>query len=118
MPNGCSLLDSADAARDRSSLFEVFSSKEITSLTSKQPNVSVPVLSNAIVSTLPIFSRASPDLIMTPRFVACPIAAIIAVGVASTKAHGQNTTRTVTARIISFVTKPEIMAIIRATGTR
>ena len=57
----------------------------------------MPVLSKAIVSTFPIFSSASPDLIITPCFVACPIAAIIAVGVASTRAQGQNTTSTVTA---------------------
>ena len=40
------------------------------------PKVKVPVLSKAIVSTFPIFSSASPDLIITPCFVACPIAAI------------------------------------------
>ena len=35
--------------------------------------------------------------------VQLPIAAIIAVGVANTNAHGQNTTKIVTARIISPV---------------
>ena len=38
-----------------------------------------------------------------PRRVALPIAAMIAVGVASTSAQGQNTTRIVTARMISPV---------------
>ena len=95
----------------------MFSSNEIISLTSNLPYVNVPVLSKAIVSTFPIFSNASPDLIITPCFVACPIAAIIAVGVANTNAQGQNTTRTVTARTIFCVINPVITAITNATGT-
>ena len=87
------------------------------SFTTRFPFVSVPVLSKAMVSTLPIRSKASPDLIITPCFVACPIAAIIAVGVASTNAQGQNTTRTVTARTMSLVTINAIIAINNATGT-
>ena len=54
---------------------------------------------------------------MTPCFVACPIAAIIAVGVASTSAQGQNTTSTVTARTISLVIISVAIAISSATGT-
>ena len=44
-------------------------------------------------------SRASPSRTRKPCLVAFPIAAIMAVGVASTRAQGQNTTRMVTARI-------------------
>ena len=40
---------------------------------------------------------------MTPRFVACPIAAMIAVGVAKTSAHGQKTTIKVTAMMMFAV---------------
>ena len=46
-----------------------------------------------------------------------PIAAIIAVGVASTNAHGQNTTKIVTALIISFVIKPVSAAAVKAITT-
>ena len=47
-----------------------------------------------------------------------PIAAIMAVGVASTKAHGQNTTKTVTAFTIFPVNIYAHIAISKATGTR
>ena len=55
---------------------------------------------------------------MTPCFVACPIAAITAVGVANTNAHGQNTTSTVTPTIILPVTIYPIQAINNAIGTK
>ena len=44
--------------------------------------------------------------------------AIIAVGVASTSAHGQKTTRTVTATWTFPFTLPAIIARSKATGTR
>ena len=87
------------------------------SLTFRVPQVSVPVLSKAIRFVFPIFSSASPDLMITPCLVACPMAAMMAVGVASTSAQGQNTTRTVTALTRSCVSTPPIIAISRAAGT-
>ena len=62
-------------------------------------------------------SNASPCRTRKPCFVALPIAAIIAVGVASTKAHGQNTTRIVTALIICPVTSQVITAALNAITT-
>ena len=44
-----------------------------------------------------------PSLTKMPTLVKFPIEAIIAVGVAKINAHGQNTTKIVTARIISPV---------------
>ena len=52
-----------------------------------------------------------------PYFVALPMPAMIAVGVASTKAQGQKTTRIVTARIISPVKNHVIPAEMRAMAT-
>ena len=63
----------------------------------------MPVLSNVIFVTAASLSRASPSRTRKPCFVAFPMAAMIAVGVASTSAQGQNTTRMVTARMISSV---------------
>ena len=97
-------MPSAEAAKVSSSISVRELLKGIISLTASFPKVKVPVLSKAIVSTFPIASRASPDLIIIPCFVACPIAAIIAVGVANTSAQGQNTTSTVTEDIIFPVT--------------
>ena len=56
--------------------------------------------------TLASRSSASPSRTRKPCFVALPMAAMMAVGVASTSAQGQKTTRMVTARIISPVTSP------------
>ena len=88
-----------------------------TAVTCGVPYVNVPVLSNVILVTLDKRSSASPSRTKKPCFVALPIAAIIAVGVASTNAQGQNTTKIVTARI----TCPEIsqvkMAAVSATTT-
>ena len=70
-----------------------------------------------MVFNSPKFSRASPDLISIPCFVAWPIAAITAVGVANIKAHGQNTTKTVTPLSIFPVATHAAAAIIKATGT-
>ena len=87
------------------------------SLTDGLPKVKVPVLSNAAQLTFPIFSNAAPDFTMTPYFAACPIAAITDVGVANTSAQGQNTTSTVTARVMSPVNKYVATAITKAEGT-
>lgn len=63
----------------------------------------MPVLSKIKVSTFPIISRAAPDLIKIPFLEADVMAEITEIGVAKTKAHGQNTTNTVTARMASPV---------------
>ena len=54
---------------------------------------------------------------MTPCLVAWPMAAIMAVGVASTRAQGQNTTSTVTAVMIFWLNRYAKMAMSSATGT-
>ena len=97
LPRGCSDDASAEAAIARSR------SSPTASLTSGFPFVMVPVLSKAIISVAAKRSRASPSFIRKPCFEALPIAAMIAVGVASTREHGQNTTRIVTALMISPV---------------
>ncbi|MPM97895.1 hypothetical protein SDC9_145075 [bioreactor metagenome] len=61
------------------------------------PSVSVPVLSNTMVSSLCALSRASPPFIRTPFSAPLPVPTIIAAGVASPTAHGQEITRTVIA---------------------
>ena len=81
------------------------------------PNVRVPVLSNAMRVILDSRSNASPSRTRNPCRVALPMAAMMAVGVASTKAQGQNTTRMVTARMISPVTNQVMAALVRATTT-
>ena len=110
-------MDSAEAVSVSSSSLLMVLSNDRISLTCSFPRVRVPVLSKAMAFTFPIFSRTSPDLIIMPRFVAWPMAAIIAVGVARTRAQGQNTTRIVTERTISWVIIPAIAAVSIARGT-
>ena len=59
--------------------------------------VIVPVLSRAMISTLPASSRASLVLNRIPCFAPTPLPTIMATGVASPKAHGQEMTNTVMA---------------------
>ena len=99
LANGCSDFDSRDEIRYIISL----GLSEVTLTTLGVPFVKVPVLSNISSSTWANSSRDSPSLMRIPYFVRLPIAAIIAVGVANTNAHGQNTTRIVTDLIISNV---------------
>ena len=54
----------------------------------------VPVLSNTTVSTRCAISSASPDLIRIPFSAPFPVPTIIATGVASPKAQGQDITKT------------------------
>ena len=101
LPSGCAESCSAAAARRRSSSVEsAFCAQEIC-VSSGVPQVSVPVLSKARTFAPASRSSASPSRTRKPCFVALPIAAMIAVGVARTSAHGQKTTRIVTARMIS-----------------
>ena len=66
----------------------------------------MPVLSKVTWETEASRSRASPSRTRKPCLVALPMAAMMAVGVASTRAQGQNTTRMVTARMGSRVMRP------------
>ena len=77
-------------------LISSFLSIGVIFVTTKFPLVKVPVLSNAIYFIFDNHSTTSPPYISIPYLDALPIPAIIAVGVASTKAHGQNTTNIVT----------------------
>ena len=72
----------------------ILSSRLSLATTLTVPQVRVPVLSKAITSELPRTSRASGDLKIIPSFAALPVPAIMATGVASPKAHGQDTTST------------------------
>ena len=62
-------------------------------------------MSNAIFFIFDNLSTTSPPFISIPYLDALPIPAIIAVGVASIKAHGQNTTNIVTDLNIWCVTR-------------
>ena len=73
------------------------SSVHTQSVATGVPSVIVPVLSSTTVSTLRAISRLSASLINIPISAPLPIPTIMAVGVASPKAHGQATTNTVTA---------------------
>lgn len=81
------------------------------------PSVNVPVLSISTVSTAAIPSMAYPSLTRIPLRAMLPMAAVTAVGVASTRAHGQNTTRTVTILSGSPVTSRVDAAAIAAIRT-
>ena len=88
-----------------------------TATTSGVPWVRVPVLSKAMTLALARRSRASPSRTRKPCFVAFPMAAMMAVGVASTRAQGQKTTRMVVARMICPVTTQVMAAALRAMTT-
>ena len=107
-PSGCSESDSAEAAKkNKFSIACCSGAALLMRITCGVPWVSVPVLSNVRVSTAASRSNASPSRTRKPCLVAFPMAAIMAVGVASTSAQGQNTTRMVTARMSS----PEISQV-------
>ena len=69
----------------------------MTELSVGLPSVRVPVLSMMSVSTLPNISNASALRIKIPARAPRPVPTIIAMGVASPRAHGQATIRTATA---------------------
>ena len=116
-PIGCSEKASAAQAYEKISLSENSLSTLLYSITLSFPLVSVPVLSKATVSTFDNLSSASPSLTKNPCLVALPMAAIMAIGVASTNAHGQNTTSIVTALIICPVKSHVSAAADNATTT-
>ena len=74
------------------------SEKSLTSTTSGLPCVIVPVLSKTIFLALLKISKACEDLMRIEFFAASPVATIIAVGVASPKAQGQEITSTAIAK--------------------
>src|SRR5690349_4342081 len=61
----------------------------VTSITTGSPDVSVPVLSNAIACKCAGTSMYKPPLINTPLRAAAANAATMLMGVEMTKAHGQ-----------------------------
>ena len=116
LPSGCSERLSAAAARSLTSA-SLISSPPRTALILGRPSVRVPVLSKAIRSASARRSKASPSRTSAPSEAARPMAAITAVGVARTSAHGQKTTRIVTARISSPVTSHTAAAAVSAAKT-
>ncbi len=71
------------------------------SATVNSPVVSVPVLSNTMVCALANSSIVSPPFTSKPDFAPRPSPTIIAVGVASPMAQGQEITNTAMARIMA-----------------
>jgi hypothetical protein len=69
--------------------------KECTDI---RPVVRVPVLSKRKVVRVAAVSMEAPDLKMMPCWAATPAATMMAVGEASTRAHGQEMTMTVMAK--------------------
>ncbi len=95
--SGCSEPRSALAANRRMSASDNAASPK-TFVTVRTPSVSVPVLSNTIVSMSSARSRYSPPLIRMPFSAPRPVPTITAVGVASPNAHGQAMTSTAIVR--------------------
>jgi len=117
LPSGCSERRSAAAVRTCSCCGASSGRALCTWATPGVPRVRVPVLSKATTLTRARRSSASPSLTRTPWRVALPMAAMMAVGVASTRAQGQKTTRMVTARSTSPVTIQVPAAAVRAVTT-
>ena len=67
-------------------------------MTRGSPLVIVPVLSRATICALPVCSRLTAVLNRIPFFAPTPLPTMMATGVASPRAQGQLTTRTVMAR--------------------
>ena len=90
-PSGCSDRDSRLAA-----IFITSSFLPMTSVTAGFPCVSVPVLSKTIVFILCAISNEAASRIKIPFSALRPIPTIIAIGVASPRAHGQAIINTAT----------------------
>ena len=67
-----------------------------TSVTRGLPSVIVPVLSSTTTSSLCAVSSAAPSRMSTPFSAPLPVPTMIAVGVASPRAHGHAITSTAT----------------------
>ncbi len=91
--SGCPLPFSSVPAIRSSSVSVIFPNT-IISVATGLPSVMVPVLSSTTVSIRWAVSSASPDFTSIPFSAPLPVPAIIATGVASPSAHGQDITRT------------------------
>ena len=89
---GCS--ESCSAAAAYGSIMSSLPSGTYMEVTSGQPSVIVPVLSNMTASTLPAASNVAALLNSIPCLAAFPVPMIMAKGVASPSAHGHDITRT------------------------
>ena len=87
-------MDSASESRSSGS-----TPKDLTSVTTGRPSVTVPVLSRITLVTLCRFSSASADWNSTPFFAPTPVPTMMATGVASPSAHGHEMTSTAIARV-------------------
>ena len=87
-------------------------------VTTGRPTVNVPVLSNTIASTRPACSRWDPPLIRMPRRAPLPMAALIAVGVASPTAQGHAISSMVIARRTSPVIARVMADTMNEVGTK
>ena len=90
--SGCSDSCSREAAIFNSSCLS--KSPAMISVTFGFPSVTVPVLSNTTVCTVCAISSASADLIRIPFSAPLPVPTMMAVGVASPRAQGQDMTST------------------------
>ncbi len=107
-PSGCSEFFSATAARRSTSASSPLAAT--TSVTEGCPLVSVPVLSKTTTCTLLVASMASAPLKRMPYSAPLPLPAMMAVGVASPTAHGQEMTSTVTE---TRKAKPKALTVVR-----
>ena len=98
LANGCSLLFSKLAAKDKISFSLKFGAAIIFCKTGF-PSVNVPVLSITRTFIFSNCSRASAFLIRIPSCAARPMPTIIDIGVAKPSAQGQATINTVIAEI-------------------
>ena len=102
LASGCSEYCSSAAAKRSSSAFPIPSAGN-RSVTSGSPAVMVPVLSSATMSSLPASSWETAVLKRMPFFAPMPLPTMIATGVASPSAQGQEITSTAMARAIEKV---------------
>ena len=85
---------------NKMSCLDALSPFHAISVTTGFPSVIVPVLSSTTASMRRAVSRLSASFINIPFSAPLPIPTIMAVGVASPKAHGQAITSTVVAAIM------------------
>ncbi len=91
--SGCSLLP-LERIRERSSSSAATPSAGRMSVTFGSPDVIVPVLSRATISMRPVSSSDAAVLKSMPFFAPSPLPTMMATGVASPSAHGQEMTST------------------------
>ena len=102
LASGCSDKASIEAASVNSSVSLMpFGAMSVTD---GLPSVIVPVLSSTTVSILCAVSRLSADFVSIPSCAPLPVPTIIAVGVASPNAQGQEITSTDIAIVSAWLT--------------